>query len=86
MSLSLPPRIVSTPLSLPAILVSFPALPFIKSFPEPPTLFDNYEGRGSASRQQDMTIEKTLTYHDLKLTPQRGFDTKFTRESPRRNP
>lgn len=36
--------------------------------PEPPTLFDDYEGRGRAAREQDMSIEKTLTKADLKLT------------------
>ena len=37
--------------------------------PEPDNLFDDYEGRGSAAKQQDMSIEKTLTSADLKLTP-----------------
>jgi arylsulfatase A-like enzyme len=36
---------------------------------EPPTLFDNYTGRGKAERDQDMTIAKTMTERDLKLTP-----------------
>src|SRR4029079_7773275 len=36
---------------------------------EPPTLFDDYSGRGIAERDQDMTIETTLTPQDLKLTP-----------------
>lgn len=36
-------------------------------FPEPSTLFDNYSGRGKAERDQDMTIEKTMTSGDLKL-------------------
>ncbi|HLP73691.1 MAG TPA: hypothetical protein VK155_12370 [Bacteroidales bacterium] len=26
------------------------------TFPEPATLFDNYEGRGKAEKMQDMTI------------------------------
>jgi arylsulfatase A-like enzyme len=39
------------------------------TFPEPATLFDNYEGRGKAEREQDMTIEKTMTQRDLKLVP-----------------
>ena len=43
------------------------------TIPEPATLFDNYEGRGSAAKQQDMTIEKTLTSFDLKLTPPRNL-------------
>ena len=36
---------------------------------EPTTLFDNYEGRGKAAHQQDMTIAETMTPRDLKLTP-----------------
>ena len=43
------------------------------TIPEPPTLFDNYEGRGSAAKQQDMTIAKTMTAYDLKLTQPRGL-------------
>lgn len=39
------------------------------TLPEPATLFDNYEGRGTAAKTQDMTIEKTLTELDLKLVP-----------------
>ena len=36
--------------------------------PEPETLFDDYEGRGTAAREQDMTIEKTMTLgRDLKV-------------------
>lgn len=41
--------------------------------PEPDNLFDNYSGRGSAAKQQDMTIESTLTAFDLKLTPPRNL-------------
>jgi arylsulfatase A-like enzyme len=38
------------------------------SFPEPPTLFDDYTGRGTAEKTQDMTIEKTMRLEeDLKL-------------------
>jgi len=36
--------------------------------PEPDTLFDDYQGRGTAAHQQDMTIEKTMTLgKDLKI-------------------
>ena len=36
--------------------------------PEPETLFDDYSGRGTAARDQDMTIEKTMTLgRDLKV-------------------
>jgi arylsulfatase A-like enzyme len=38
-------------------------------FPEPPTLFDDYAGRGKAEHEQDMMIGRTLTPRDLKLTP-----------------
>ena len=31
------------------------------TFPEPASLFDDYEGRGRAAREQDMSIEHTLT-------------------------
>lgn len=36
--------------------------------PEPTNLFDDYEGRGRAAREQDMSIEFTLTASDLKFT------------------
>ena len=37
-------------------------------FPEPETLLDDYQGRGRAAREQDMSIAKTLTEQwDLKL-------------------
>ena len=38
------------------------------NLPEPDTLFDDYEGRGTAAREQDMSIEKTMTLgRDLKV-------------------
>jgi arylsulfatase A-like enzyme len=37
------------------------------TIPEPDTLFDDYEGRGTAARTQDMTIKKTMNANDLKL-------------------
>jgi arylsulfatase A-like enzyme len=40
-----------------------------RHYPEPSTLFDDYSGRGNAERDQDMTIAKTMTAVDLKLTP-----------------
>lgn len=36
-------------------------------YPEPATLFDDYSGRGIAERDQDMTIEKTMTDRDVKF-------------------
>ncbi len=40
-----------------------------RRYPEPETLFDDYAGRGRAEREQDMTIARTMTPRDLKLTP-----------------
>lgn len=37
------------------------------TIPEPETLFDDYAGRGTPARTQDMSIEKTMTESDLKL-------------------
>jgi arylsulfatase A-like enzyme len=39
-----------------------------RKYPEPETLFDDYSGRGQAEKTQDMTIAKTMTAKDLKLT------------------
>ncbi|MCA9105912.1 MAG: sulfatase-like hydrolase/transferase [Planctomycetales bacterium] len=39
--------------------------------PEPATLFDNYEGRGTAAHEQEMTVANHLSRHDLKLDPPR---------------
>jgi arylsulfatase A-like enzyme len=36
-------------------------------YPEPPTLFDDYAGRGKAEHSQDMTIASTMDDKDLKL-------------------
>ncbi len=36
---------------------------------EPATLFDDWSGRGSASKMQTMTVAKHLNANDLKLTP-----------------
>jgi arylsulfatase A-like enzyme len=39
------------------------------NFPEPENLFDDYEGRGTAAREQDMTIAYTMRLReDLKVT------------------
>jgi arylsulfatase A-like enzyme len=40
-----------------------------RSYREPPTLFDDYSGRGQAEHTQDMTIARTMEEHDLKLVP-----------------
>lgn len=43
--------------------------------PEPDNLFDTWSGRGSAAQTQDMSIRKTMTPVDLKLTQPRGLTT-----------
>ena len=40
-----------------------------RTYPEPPTLFDDYAGRGKAEHDQDMMIATTMTPKDVKLTP-----------------
>jgi len=40
-----------------------------ETIPEPATLFDDYSGRGTPAHDQDMSIAKTMTKGDLKLTP-----------------
>jgi arylsulfatase A-like enzyme len=41
------------------------------TFPEPPSLFDDYTNRGRAAKEQDMTISKTMRLiEDLKLYPE----------------
>lgn len=44
-----------------------------ETIPEPATLFDDHSGRGTPSKTQDMSIEKTMTDFDLKLTPPRNL-------------
>lgn len=44
-----------------------------RKYPEPPTLFDDYSGRGLAEHDQDMTIARTMTPRDLKLNPPKGL-------------
>jgi len=41
--------------------------------PEPVNLFDDYSNRGRAAKEQDMSIEKTMTERDLKLVPPRNL-------------
>ncbi|QGJ70431.1 Mucin-desulfating sulfatase (N-acetylglucosamine-6-sulfatase) [Planctomycetales bacterium 10988] len=43
------------------------------TIPEPDDLFDDYEGRGSAAKQQEMTIAEHMNGNDLKLTEPRGL-------------
>ena len=40
-----------------------------RKYDEPPTLFDDYSGRGIAERDQDMTLARTITPRDMKLVP-----------------
>jgi arylsulfatase A-like enzyme len=44
-----------------------------RKYPEPDTLFDDYSGRGKAEREQDMTIAKTFSPLDAKLTHPSGM-------------
>jgi arylsulfatase A-like enzyme len=44
-----------------------------ETIPEPDTLFDDYSGRGTAAKTQDMSIAKTMNDSDLKLTPPRNL-------------
>ena len=43
--------------------------------PEPSTLFDDWEGRTSAARTQEMTIELDMTERDLKFVPPANLTT-----------
>lgn len=43
------------------------------TIPEPDNLFDDYSGRGTAARTQDMTIARTMNSKDLKLSPPRNL-------------
>ena len=40
-----------------------------ETIPEPPTLFDDYSGRTSAARTQNMQISENLSARDLKIIP-----------------
>ncbi len=51
-----------------------------RKYPEPETLFDDYSGRGLAEHDQDMTIEKTMNDHDLKLDEPKGLTPDQARE------
>ncbi len=44
------------------------------NIPEPDNLFDDYSNRGRAAKEQDMSIEKTMTERDLKLVPPRNLN------------
>jgi arylsulfatase A-like enzyme len=44
-----------------------------ETIPEPITLFDDYKGRTSAARNQEMTVKEHLTRFDLKLDPPRNL-------------
>ncbi|SHM91655.1 Arylsulfatase A [Cyclobacterium lianum] len=57
------------------------------TFPEPDNLFDDYSTRGTAAREQDMTIEKTMqTASDLKIwSPEYSRQGSFQRTYGRMN-
>ena len=55
-------------------------------FPEPDNLFDDYAGRGTAAKEQDMTIEKTMRLdQDLKIPNKDGDSQLFKRIHSRMN-
>jgi len=57
-----------------------------KTFPEPATLFDDYEGRGFAAKNQDMTVLHTMTMdRDVKSKqPERQAElAKIDQDDPR---
>ncbi len=43
-------------------------------YAEPETLFDDYENRGFAIKDQDMTLEKTMTPKDMKLVAPKNLN------------
>ena len=45
-----------------------------REFPEPPTLFDDYAGRGKAEREQKMSLEKDFSPLDAKLKAPPSLD------------
>jgi arylsulfatase A-like enzyme len=50
------------------------------TFPEPATLFDDYAGRCSGAREQEMTIDRHMTLAaDLKVSPAPGSDEQEVR-------
>jgi len=44
-----------------------------QTIPEPPTLFDDYAGRGSPAHKQTMSVARDLTPQDLKFTTPKNF-------------
>jgi arylsulfatase A-like enzyme len=44
------------------------------TIPEPANLLDDYQGRGTAARENQMSIANHLTPNDLKLVPQKGLN------------
>ncbi len=51
-----------------------------RKYPEPETLFDNYANRGSAVKDQDMTLEKTFSQLDAKLVAPPGINAEQLKE------
>jgi len=45
-----------------------------KDIPLPETFWDDYKNRGTAAKDQDMTVAKTLTRGDLKMDPPAGLE------------
>jgi len=51
------------------------------TFPEPATLFDNYDGRSSTLKQQQMSIARNISWgHDMKFKGENQYPEFFTSE------
>lgn len=50
-----------------------------RKYPEPETIFDNFEGRSKAVSDHDMGLEKTITDLDMKLVPIKGMTPEQTK-------
>jgi len=56
-----------------------------EAIPEPETLFDDYDGRGRAAKEQDMSISKTMgPSRDLKLKPEQALGVMGTSKNNRK--
>jgi arylsulfatase A-like enzyme len=54
-----------------------------RTFPEPETLFDNYENRGSAASSAEMNIRDLLLSYDNKVLPEAIEEAGITDDDPR---
>ena len=54
-----------------------------QTFPEPATLFDNYDNRGSAAKSAELNISDQLLSYDNKVYPQAIVDIGLKNDDPR---